>query len=1159
MQMGLNFEGVKGLRSCMRCLEVKEYTPLPWLRAWVEGNEELQQLLDRVEALRSSAAGRWGDSLLPHEECAGRARAALLRGRGKLFNACYRRYVKVGEYEWHPDLNHYFFWDSVLGPGWTGGDLLPEGEARQEYEQLSAIAFAFCAAPSGSVGGRGEMPEIAAALRVADASALRLWAGRGSETALAALDLLAGRWRQAQQRFGKSFGRAAENRYALEAQHAMPVLVYALLTGIMAGGKVSFLRAWFCYLREMVQVAFPPSMYAEQEELMRFLDHLEMVDGIVNRHFSLLPQPSLGGALSCLPFAMAYSALPQYLRYALAPDTLAAAVHSLAQDGLRLLAVYGAAGLLHAGVALSSVWKKRMDAILAAAEGIALPPVRTSAAGRAMEALRVLVEERRKEGSLLWKGEATPVLTVSRTEMGAVLNLNGTGTDGAGGVWEALRQESQDGLLLLDGADAAELTQLCVDLQGVAEVQGSLVPPGDEVQESSPQWVLVCNRAEGGRYAAALRLRLLPGALPLVIPGKGFHELVVEQGDRAIALRRDLRAEQRLHAPQLPTLSGTDGACPLSCECQGVEQLALLLDWCRREGIDACWEKGKPLRLHRPPGGLRLLPGEGSGNWLELGAELPVDEGRVLELATLLEAAAQREGNWLCVGGSEYVQLNECLLRQLALLELAGQERRGKRGISAAALPLLEALGEEALPPAAARAPVPLPEGLQVSLRRYQQEGYAWLAERADKGLGAILADDMGLGKTVQTLALLLREAGQGAMLVVAPVSLLGNWAAEAARFAPTLRVLPYDSRSPESLAEAGAGTLVLVSYGQLVSRLKDFRAHSWNAVVLDEAQAVKNPDSQRARAVCELRARLRFCLTGTPIENNLLDVWSQMRFLNPGLLGSRAAFIRRFGKAGEDARALLRRTLSPLVLRRRKQDVLRQLPPRTEMVEWVEFSGEERALYESLRRAAVDKLGTGEGSSGVGILAELTRLRRACCHGKLALAGFAGASAKLAALAGMVDELRDSGHRALVFSQFTDVLDLAQDLLQGQGIRCLRLDGSTPAAQRTARVREFQQGEADTFLISLKAGGTGLNLTAADYVILLDPWWNPAVEAQAAGRSHRMGQAYPVTLCRLIVRDTVEERILALHCDKQELAESILAGSGESLSLDTLRSLLER
>ena len=325
---------------------------------------------------------------------------------------------------------------------------------------------------------------------------------------------------------------------------------------------------------------------------------------------------------------------------------------------------------------------------------------------------------------------------------------------------------------------------------------------------------------------------------------------------------------------------------------------------------------------------------------------------------------------------------------------------------------------------------------------------------------------------------------------------------------------------------------------------------------MLDEAQAIKNETSKRAKAVKRLNSRFRVAATGTPVENRLSELWSISDFLNPGLLGSIGDFAKRFTIDGR-ATPALKRLVSPLILRRVKRDVLEELPEKTEITLPVILGEDERAGYEACRRMALETLEAGGAENRISILAELTRLRRYCCHPSLVTGDPLAASAKMDALLELLGNLRDNGHRALVFSQFTDYLSIVRKAVEHQGWTHLYLDGQTPAAERGRLVEAFQRGDGDFFIISLKAGGMGLNLTAANYVILLDPWWNPAVENQAADRAHRIGQKNPVTVYRLIATETVEERVIELHKAKRQIAEDVLDGAASTaLTPDELMKL---
>jgi superfamily II DNA or RNA helicase len=442
-------------------------------------------------------------------------------------------------------------------------------------------------------------------------------------------------------------------------------------------------------------------------------------------------------------------------------------------------------------------------------------------------------------------------------------------------------------------------------------------------------------------------------------------------------------------------------------------------------------------------------------------------------------------------------------------------------------------------------------------LRDYQLTGVAWLTALAAQNLGGILADEMGLGKTVQTLAFLRLYRGRGPALIVCPTSLLANWQREAERFTPELKVLRIDGANrSEKIARLAEYDLALTSYGLLRRDVELYAGFSLSSVVLDEAQHIKNPDTQNAQAAFSLSARQRFVLTGTPMENSVRDLWSLMNFVVPGYLGSRNDFCERYEKPLTEGRASARpdptlrrrlaRRLQPFLLRRRKADVARELPKKIEQVLPCELGPAQRKTYNAILREiqqGIGARGANEGVTRMKMLTGLLRLRQTCCD--LRLLGLppnenGEISAKLDLLDELLEEIIDGGHRVLVFSQFVQMLDLVRERLAAKGTEHCYLTGLTK--NRQEQVDRFQNDEAiPVFLISLKAGGVGLNLSAADAVIHFDPWWNAAVEAQATDRAHRIGQTRVVTSYKLIARDTVEEKILNLQKRKRDLASAML------------------
>lgn len=453
----------------------------------------------------------------------------------------------------------------------------------------------------------------------------------------------------------------------------------------------------------------------------------------------------------------------------------------------------------------------------------------------------------------------------------------------------------------------------------------------------------------------------------------------------------------------------------------------------------------------------------------------------------------------------------------------------------------------------------PLPSDLRAELRHYQRQGVNWLGFLRDAGMGALLADDMGLGKTLQALC-----AIRGRALVVTPTSVLHSWAEQIRRFRPGLSISLY--YGPGRVLDPGA-SITLTSYGVLRQDIDALSRVEWDTAVLDEAQLIKNPESQVAQAAHRLPARFRLTLSGTPVENSSEDLWSQFQFLNPGLLGTKREFQDELAgpvaRGDLEAARRLRARIRPFVLRRLKRDVAPELPPRTEVVLRAELSPPEREIYEMLlaagKREVIEKL--EEGGSVFGALELLLRLRQACCHPSLIPGQSAETSAKLELLASTLESSLAQGHRALVFSQWTSFLDLIGPRLTAQGVTWSRLDGGTPGARREELVREFQAPDGPSvMLISLKAGGVGLNLTAADHVYLMDSWWNPAVEDQAADRVHRIGQENPVLVSRLVAENTLEERIYELQKRKLEVASAVLEGTGQAVSLtrEDILALLE-
>ena len=698
----------------------------------------------------------------------------------------------------------------------------------------------------------------------------------------------------------------------------------------------------------------------------------------------------------------------------------------------------------------------------------------------------------------------------------------------------------------------------------------------------------------------------LPSAAEVQVHDGQLYRIARDRaGEQAVAAR--LGGIGFAPAGSVIAASGPGNAFFLEDDQAGTDWLSVMLDEIpalRASGWTIDTAADFPVRVVEADGDIAAELHEGSGiDWLELHLGIMVDGERVDLVPALLALLAERDGAGLIADDDDeapfLVPLLDGRLLSLplgrvrpiveAVIELfagggidPGTGRIGFSRFDAAELALLEersgiewkggealrALGRQLRAAGGAIPPAAVPATFRGTLRPYQAEGVAWLQFLRAAGLGGVLADDMGLGKTVQTLAHLAVEQAEGRLdrpaLIVCPTSLVPNWTLEAARFAPGLKVLAlHGPARRERFGEIAAHDLVLTTYPLLTRDHEVLTAQDWHAVILDEAQTIKNPNAETTQQALRLRAGQRLCLSGTPLQNHLGELWSLFDFLAPGFLGSARGFraryrtpIEKHGDAGRQAS--LARRVRPFLLRRTKDEVAQELPPRTDITERVEMEAGQRAIYESVRLAMHAKVQAaiaerGLARSGIIILDALLKLRQACCDPRLlklkgAREGKAG-SAKLERLMEMLQTMLEEGRRVLLFSQFTSMLALIEARLQAAGINWLTLTGDT--TDRATPVRRFQAGEVPVFLISLKAGGVGLNLTAADTVIHYDPWWNPAVEDQATDRAHRIGQDKRVFVHRLITLGSIEEKMETLKERKRALVASVLdAEHGGALKL---------
>jgi len=654
-------------------------------------------------------------------------------------------------------------------------------------------------------------------------------------------------------------------------------------------------------------------------------------------------------------------------------------------------------------------------------------------------------------------------------------------------------------------------------------------------------------------------------------PGKGGKSVLTQIKGEKIRAVRDFAKEKKRQNKILQScstfrhLEKTENQWQVD-DSEDALELLLELKECGDEVILE-WPQGEKLKIRRKVSFNSFsMQIKQERDWFKATGSLQIDDNIALDLRKLLDMLSRATGRFVPLDDGTFFGITRQLRKRLDELRAFSEDHgKGVRFAPLAALALedlTEDVGqlktdkawEQHCKQLSEVVRPQIPSTLQGSLRDYQQTGFYWLAQLSHWGVGACLADDMGLGKTIQALTAILLRSSLGPTLVIAPLSVTSNWQDEASRFAPTLNVIVFGPGDrQQTIDNLQPFDLLVVSYGLLPLETELLCGVKWQTVVLDEAQAIKNMQTKRSKAAMALQAEFRIITTGTPIENHLSELWTLFSFLNPGLLGSFKKFNEKFAIPIErdqdnEARNRLRKLIRPFILRRLKSEVLQELPPKTEITLEVEMSNDELLLYEAQRLKALENIDAhgddGAGQKHLRILGEIMKLRRLCCNPSLVLPDCKIASSKLKVFSDTLRELRNNNHKALVFSQFVGHLQIIRHHLDTENISYQYLDGSTSIKNRKQRIADFQNGQGEVFLISLKAGGAGLNLTAADYVIHMDPWWNPAVEDQASDRAHRIGQERPVTVYRLVVKNSIEEQIVDLHKQKRDLADSLLQGT---------------
>lgn len=720
------------------------------------------------------------------------------------------------------------------------------------------------------------------------------------------------------------------------------------------------------------------------------------------------------------------------------------------------------------------------------------------------------------------------------------------------------------------------LKKLFPAISNKVEVHSEFIEGGTQLEQVEGRSIITLRIIPRiyGQYLLSMFVTPIEGGKQSFMPGEGPNPAFDEINGKRVQVMRHTRKEKnnaKLFSEYLEDMDVNMN------NYQGeVSTLQLLefMDFAKdhtEEGILE-WPEGEKLKLTKAQPQEWSVSLKKNAGWFDLEGELKIDDDTVLSIAQLLDLLGDSRGRFIRLEGDKYLSISEQLRKQLQKIDTVSSRQRGKAVIPAVGMAVLgEALSGElevSHPKSlddlrskikqSGRLKPEVPEHLNATLRDYQVDGFQWMTRLAHWGAGACLADDMGLGKTIQTISVLLDKASQGASLVVAPASVVPNWCKEIRRFAPSLTVsiLNEADDRKELIGNAEAYHVIISTYGLLVTEEELITGKKWNVICLDEAHSIKNRDTKTSASAMKLEGNQRIILTGTPIQNHLGELWNLFQFINPGLLGSYEQFQKKYIiPISQDHDTMrqqqLKRLVAPFMLRRTKQEVVEELPDKTEITHTVLLSDEEMAVYEVIRRKAkkeLEKLEASGKALNINTLAEITRLRQCACSASLVKKGWKGGTiAKLDAFEALASDIYQAGNRTLVFSQFTSFLEMAAKRLDSLKIPYFYLDGSTPMRKRTEMVDKFQKGECPIFLISLKAGGLGLNLTGTNYVIHLDPWWNPAIEQQATDRAYRIGQRQNVTVYHLISANTIEEKILRLHDAKRNLATSLLKGTDTS------------
>lgn len=788
------------------------------------------------------------------------------------------------------------------------------------------------------------------------------------------------------------------------------------------------------------------------------------------------------------------------------------------------------------------------------------------------------------------KGDKIELKTnVSTDSYGNVLPCSVSGTCAAG--FDVVRPDHRQAAVLrslgkvpsypIEAADT--LRNVFAQIASFIEVDDKAMSAVDSAREENGSARLVATIGFDEKYSAySLKIQACPlqGGRTRFEPASGGTEYIEKSGREHILVHRDFVGEntnfgmmKTFASKSLCNMKFLGGKGDRLMDSAAVLRLLEFLQ-ANEDRFLAEWPKGHRIK-YRGMGRTSVWEINGSAReeWFSIEGNIAFQGGSASVGDVLRYSQEDAPEGFIKLGEDEYAKISDQLRKQIDRLQSMGSVNGGELHVSRYQVgQLAKVLGQgrgtvstgpefndlKSRMEAAYRTEPELPEGLLATLRPYQTEGYRWMKRLDAWGAGACLADDMGLGKTVQTIAFMLSKADEGPSLVVAPTSVVPNWATEIGRFAPGLRtvVLNHEKDRESVVKGAGPNDVIVSTYGVLAGNADLLKDREWNVICLDEAHQIKNRFTKVSQAAMDLRGQSRVVLTGTPVQNNLMELWNLFQFINPGLLGTceqfRKKYISAMNEEDKETLDVLKGMTQPFILRRTKAEVLDDLPSKTEMDWLVRMTDEETRKYESMREYIEKQFSPENSNSRVDItmFESLTKLRLAACSMSLLEKSWNHESSKIRDVKFLLGNILRGDNKVLVFSQFTSFLGQVKGALDDLGADYLYLDGATTMKERQRLVDEFQTGETRVFLVSLKAGGLGLNLTAANYVLLMDPWWNPAIENQAKDRAHRIGQKRDVTVIRLISAHTIEEKILRLHDAKLGLSDNLLEGTANSSKL---------